>query len=482
VAKSCQSHSNKICKASIVAIAAVTTVWVLLMPEAYSIPYFARKYETSCSTCHNNFPELNDFGEAFKKNGWKFPKDEETYVKQPPVLLGAPALRQVFPRAVYPGEIPSTIPIAFRYSGFLTYSSKQPAALAAQNGFQPRTDLFMPNTFTGIAAGTFGDAFSFWVDDDISAGGSGADGGLGDGYMRFNNLGHYIGLPQNALNLRVGQFELDLPFTQARTINPTDYDVYDQSSVAGSLGTTNNPFMLGAPQRGFEIGGYPNNGNFGWSIAVLNGSNDSAPLRNSKDIYVRVSQRFNLERDAASRREVRAAGPTGPRDHTSIRIGGFYYYGSNALNMDDTLYPGFGTIHEPFYRVGGDLRFKYRNFEVYGLMMYGRDQNLIPDEDTGFLFHGTPVTFTGGFAQAEYWFYPWLVGIMRYDAVNSPTDFQNGASQFATRNRFSPGVQILVRDNIKTVFEFQRQWQQPAGTEDTYYRPNGFVAGIDYVF
>jgi len=152
-------------------------------------------------------------------------------------------------------------------------------------GFLPRTDLFAPNTFTAIAAGTFGDSFSFWVDDDISSGGSGADGGLGDGYIRFNNIGRYIGLPNNALNLRFGQFELDLPFSQARSINPSGYDIYGQANIAGPLGTTNNPFTLGAGQRGFEIGGYPNNGNFSWSISLVNGSNNSTPLRDFKDIY-----------------------------------------------------------------------------------------------------------------------------------------------------------------------------------------------------
>ena len=275
---------------------------------------------------------------------------------------------------------------------------------------------------------------------------------------------------------------MDLPFTQARSINPTDYDIYDQASVAGPLGTTNNPFTLGAPQRGFEIGGYPNNGNFSWSVSLVNGSNDSAPLRNTKDVYTRVSQKFNLERDSSVRKEVQAAGPTGPRDHSSIRLGGFYYYGRNDLNVDRTLFPTFGTIHEPFYRVGGDLRFKYRNLEIYGLMMYGRDQNLLPDEETGFLLHGAPVTFSGGFAEAEYWFYPWLIGIMRYDGVNSPMDFQNGLSRFTTRNRVSPGLQVLIRGNIKTVFEYQRFWEQSTGTEDTFYRPHSFVAGIDYVF
>jgi hypothetical protein len=474
-----RSKFQLICKIFFSISAAFPLVYILLWaPEARAIPYFARKYETSCSTCHKNFPELNDFGEVFKKNGWKFPKDDDTYVKQPPVLLGAPAQRQVFPKVVYPGEIPSTIPISFRYNGFLTYTSKQPQEL----GYSPRTDLFAPNTFTGIAAGSFGDAFSFWVDDDISVGGSGADGGLGDGYLRANDLGKYIGLPAHAVNLRVGQFELDLPFSQARSIHPTPYDIYNQASNALSLGTTNNPFIFGAPQRGFELGGYADNWNFTWSVAAVNGTNDATPTRNFKDVYIRVSQKFNLERDSAVRKEVQAAGPSGPRDHTSIRLDGFYYYGRNALNTDRTMYPTLGTIHEPFYRVGGSVQFRYRNLELYGLLMYGRDQNLIPQADTGFLLHGSPITFTGGFATAEYWFYPWMVGIMRYDAVNSPADFLNGASRFTTRNRYSPGLQLLIRDNIKALFEYQYRWEEPVGSADLFFRSNGFLAGVDYVF
>jgi hypothetical protein len=467
-----------ICKTLVLIPGICLFLWTPMIPTAGAIPYFARKYETACLTCHNNFPELNDFGEVFKKNGMKFPKDDDTFVKQPPVLLGAPAQRQVFPKAIYPGELPSTIPAAFRYSGALAYNSKQPLSL----GFVPRTDLFAPNTFTFVGAGTLGDSFSFWVDDDISAGGSGAEGGLGDGYVRVNDLGKYIGLPKQALNLRFGQFELDLPFTQARTINPTDYDVYDQASIAGAQGTTNNPFQLGAPQRGFELGGYANSWNFSWSVAMTNGSNDAPAARNYKDVYIRVSQKFNLERDPAIRKEVQAAGATGPRDHTSIKVGAFYYYGRNELNADQTEFPGIGSIYEPFYRAGGDLRFKCRHFEIYGMLMYGRDQNLIPNEVTRSLLHGHPVTFTGGFAQAQYWFYPWLIGSMRYDAVNSPTDFRNGLYRFNTRNRFSPGLQVLVRANVKTFFEYQYRWEQPTGTEDVFFRPNGFLAGVDYVF
>ena len=114
--------------------------------------------------------------------------------------------------------------------------------------------------------------------------------------------------------------------------------------------------------------------------------------------------------------------------------------------------------------------------------MYGHDANLIPNSDTGGLDHGRAVTFTGGFGQAEYFVFPWLIGIMRYDFVNSPADFLNGLSEETTRNRFSPGVQVLVRDNIKTIFEYQRRSEQSAGVPGQFFRPNGMVIGIDYSF
>jgi len=71
---------------------------------------------------------------------------------------------------------------------------------------------------------------------------------------------------------------------------------------------------------------------------------------------------------------------------------------------------------------------------------------------------------------------------MRYDVVNSPTDFRNGLSQYSSRNRFSPGVQFLVRANIKVAFEYQRRWQQPVPNTTQFFQLNGFATGIDYSF
>ena len=482
------------------AISLGLVVFAIQTSPSYAIPAFARKYQTSCTTCHNDFPELNDFGEAFKKNGFKFPVDDASFVKEPPVLLGAKAQKEEFPNAVYPGEIPGTVPIGFRYSGFFNWNKKQPPALQA-SGFVPQTDLFAPNTFTIISAGSMGSNLSFWIDDDISAGGSGANGGLGDGYLKYNDLGHVFHLPKDALNVRFGQFELDLPFTQARSIYPSVYDVYSETAVAQGpvcsltqtiCETTNNPFVLGTPQRGIEFGGYPNDGNFTWSVAYVDGTNSAYGLdntlmaRNTKDVYVRVSQRFNLERNPESRKAIQAAGPTGPRDHTSIRLGAFYYHGTNELNFGGAQYSFLGTIQEPFYRAGGDIRFKYRHLELFGLGMVGHDNNHIVDTVAQTIASARAVTYTGGFVGSNYWIFPWLIGYMRYDFVNSPTDFANGVSQLRTRNRYSPGFQVLIRANIKILGEYQYQWGQPytdplAGNT-LYFRPNSFVSGIDYVF
>jgi len=76
---------------------------------------------------------------------------------------------------------------------------------------------------------------------------------------------------------------------------------------------------------------------------------------------------------------------------------------------------------------------------------------------------------------------------MRYDFVNSPSDFAIGVSRYQTRNAFRPGYQILLRANIKIVGEYDRAWQPASYGNDAsgnplFYRPNTFITGIDYVF
>ena len=73
---------------------------------AAAVPVFARKYQTSCQTCHTIFPKLNPFGQAFRFNGYRMPAETEEQVKQKPVSLGAEAYARVWPDAVFPSNVP----------------------------------------------------------------------------------------------------------------------------------------------------------------------------------------------------------------------------------------------------------------------------------------------------------------------------------------------------------------------------------------
>src|SRR5512142_2440541 len=86
-------------------LAALSTL--AFAPRAGAIPAFARKYETSCQTCHTAFPKLTPFGEAFRRNSYRFPGTDSDYVKKEPVPLGQEASKKEFPNTVWPGTLPS---------------------------------------------------------------------------------------------------------------------------------------------------------------------------------------------------------------------------------------------------------------------------------------------------------------------------------------------------------------------------------------
>src|SRR5437667_8090899 len=90
---------------------------------AVAIPAFARKYQTSCQTCHIGFPKLNAFGEAFRLNGYRMPKETEDQIKLKPVSLGADAYKRMWPRAIYPSDLPGQVPLAVNVKMASVYAS-----------------------------------------------------------------------------------------------------------------------------------------------------------------------------------------------------------------------------------------------------------------------------------------------------------------------------------------------------------------------
>ena len=500
-------------------IRAVVLVLPFLFPSpSHAIPAFARMYGLSCSTCHIDFPKLNDFGKAFKDAGFKFPEDDASKIKIPPVMLGAPATAELWPKAIWPGTIPGLPPIGLRMNTYFQYtgsSSDRFAALTPAGTlppFVPSTD-FQIGSFSLLSAGNFGSDIAFWVDDFLSGGGSAANGGLGEAYLKFVDIGRLMKLPKNSLNLRIGSFELELPFTQIHSIWISPYDIYFQSNIGAMNGMiplqqfVNNHFLFASTGQGVEISGGRHTGGYNYSLAVVDqhtgGGNGYSPYvpsatgssqggvgfssnANFKDIYASFNYRFNLERDKESRNAIRAAGAMGAHDHTYINVGSYYFYGRSVQRLLGAGADGTSallTASEPFYRVGGNFTFNYRCcLQVNGLYMFGHDMNLLPVDSNGNLIplqnlsqavavgfvRGTPATFSGGFVDVEWLAYPWMYVMMRYDGVNSTSDRINGLSTspsftgapfnapFAsTRNRFTPAVQFLIHPNIKASIEYQ---------------------------
>jgi len=519
-------------------LAFITVITVILLTEnSYAIPAFSRQYGTSCSTCHIDFPKLNDFGKAFKDAGFKFPKDDETFIKIPPVMLGAPAQAEMWPHTIFPGTIPGMPPIGLRFNTFFQVVSANRNNFNVQHPgdptmqpFIPRTD-FQPGLFSIFMAGNFGSDIAFWVDDDISVGGANANGGLGDGYLKFVNIGRFMKLPKDFLSLRVGQFELDLPFSQARTWNLSGWDIYDEANIGVLNGLSpqqnvNNGFAFSSAAQGVEFSGGHTYQGYHYSVAIVNqdtnqntnqglagqdpGSGVNVPPEvgfvsdsNFKDLYARFSYRFNLERNPVVRKEIQAAGPSGPRDHTYLTLGSYYFYGRSVQRFAGAT-TDVVTAREPFYRVGGDFSFNYRNLNFFGLYMAGHDQNLLPfpaGAPTGFV-GSRGATFGGGWLEADYLVLPWVMTIMRWDTVRSTADRVNGIgadinspppspffSPFSSvRNRFTPGIQFLIHANIKAAFEYQIRPQQIVFNPTTGlaltnpFRTNSAVAGLEWVY
>jgi len=450
---------------------------------SHAIPAFARMYGTSCSTCHIDFPKLNDFGKAFKDAGFKFPKDDESMLKIPPVMLGAPANKELWPKAIWPGTIPGIPPIGFQMTNYLQFTGTSSGKFASLTPagtlppFVPTTD-FETGLFSLFSAGNFGSDIAFWVDNDISVGGANANAGLGEAYLKFVNIGRLLKLPKNSLNLRVGQFELELPFTASKSIWISPYDIYTQSNI-GAMNAViplqqfvNNQFAIANSAQGIEFSGGLHTGGYNYSIAFINqntngvgqdsntgspyvpqatGSNNGgvgvASDANFKDIYATFNYRFNLERDKQSREAIQAAGPSGPHDHTYLNFGTYYFYGRSVQRLLGAAADGTAavvTAREPFYRVGGNITFNYRCcLQFNALYMYGHDYNLLPIDANGNLIalqnlneavpvgfiHSTPASFSGGFADVEWLAYPWMYVMFRYDAVNSTSDRINGLTR-----------------------------------------------------
>src|ERR1700675_3761387 len=65
-------------------VAVYAVVMFALVSPASAIPAFARKYSLRCTSCHESWPVLNDFGRSFRDNGYQLRTGKDDVVPANP--------------------------------------------------------------------------------------------------------------------------------------------------------------------------------------------------------------------------------------------------------------------------------------------------------------------------------------------------------------------------------------------------------------
>ncbi|MCH9031414.1 MAG: hypothetical protein IIB00_04050, partial [candidate division Zixibacteria bacterium] len=263
---------------SFLLIGTLFMVSFVAMKTSEAIPVFARKYETSCVTCHTGFPKLNSFGEAFRLNGFQYPMDDIDQTKDEPVSLGSEAYKRVFPNSVWPNDIPGTPPIAFRVKSGFSYSDQD----------EIKSKFDQPSLIL-MTAGTLGENVGFYAGAHLFE--NGEVGSIDRAYLQLSNL-FTPSLPDYALNLRIGQFIPNIvPFANHRglALTPYGFNTYSALSEGFEVGHAHGGESFGIEtfQLGVEVSGILKS-RFRWGAGFVNGSGATEETNSAKDGYVRA--------------------------------------------------------------------------------------------------------------------------------------------------------------------------------------------------
>lgn len=354
----------------------IALTWAYVPAEA--IPVFARKYGTSCQTCHVAYPKLTSFGEAFRRNGYRWPAgEEEDATVQEPVMLGQPAHRRVFPNTVWPGTLPSGSPLSVHAASWMRVQPEAEQSLSFDQ----------IGGSAGITmAGSLGDTFSGWAGIGVRAG----EGAATEVEIeRIFAVVQVLDTP--ALNLRVGRFEpAAAPVTMHRNLGPAPWIV--------TTGVQNNGFTMEPVQAGVEINGVVADGRLGYAVGVVEGSGNLA--NTEKDYYGRLEYKIGgMRLDGEG-----GAVVSEPWRDPSVRIGAFGYLGFARIGEE-----GVATQGDMFWTAGGDVDATVWDLNLLAAFSWTENErpSLADPLEGASTYHV--------FAQLDYVALPWLVPGFRYE-------------------------------------------------------------------
>jgi len=438
----------------LVSAAMLAGLLLLSIPgTASAIPAFARKYGTSCTTCHTIYPKLNPFGEAFRRNGFRFPGTDSEMIKQPPVALGVEAYKKVFPDAAWPGTLPPSIPLSIGFNGqIVLHPSTTNSGGAADNGAAVVADNLVEEGHLW-AGGSFDDSITYFSELTAAADGFSVERAL----VSFNDL---IG-PDHAFNVWVGKASSTL-----NSFGPHSSYLADSGipplAVTALFGSTSPSWNLTDNFQTVEANGVLG-GIVDYSAGITNGANSQ--VRSPTNAYLHLGAKLGGVRlDGEDNSSV--PNPAKPWAETALTLDAFYYHARSRFTIADpmstTEMPLADLVRDDLANViGGTARAQLGSLELDAGVSYEMHSN--PSTDV-------KATVLSQFDELSYVVYPWLVPAARFEYTHVAPDGGTAVSD----SRLSLGVAALVRPNLKLVLS--GQLEAATGAPPGGWGPAGGVA------
>jgi len=455
----------------VLAFAALVLLLIPSSADAAAIPAFARRYRTSCSTCHTAAPKLNALGEAFRLNGYRLPFNDKLIRKEEPVSLGAEPWKDLWPRAIWPGELAESVPLSIRIQNDVT---------AVRNaGGSTRTTFRFPNEIYLLGAADFKDGIGAFLETEWTR-----ESGLEVKQARVQFELARSDEPGGAsLNLGIGQQNLYLFTFTDRQIDRAgqvkfswqDFRYSDivlrQPTSADSLRST-NAFNLGTTQPAIELNGLIGGGRLYYGVGVSQGAGGLTEDNNdAKDVFYKLRYKFGgLGLDG---RYADGDGPLpgggGQLLEHSLTLETFGYFGAEPLSdQEDDHYRSFGV----------NARALLGRLDL-GIGFVGGS-----DDDPWGLGSGG-ISYSSILAKAEFLIYPWLIGSLKADNLDvdlPDTVLAGGFSGGSDATRIVPGVIALIRPNVRAVAELEVFTRFESGDQLDLSRPRSLWLRLDVAF
>jgi hypothetical protein len=347
-------------------------VFALPLPggSVRAIPAFARKYGLPCSSCHQAWPMLSPFGQAFKDNGYQLGNDRDAPIYQNP--------------AYWPVTFRIT-PIWHRENENRAQVDDPTSTTGGQIEGNVTTHGFDWSGLDFHTGGTLAKNVSFYVLP--SSDNTGAFH-FETVFARLDNVAH-----TTWLNIKLGKFELDNLLSEKRILTLTNvsgvYTNYHFQPATENNGI--NPafplftFGIGDNQDGLEVMGHSANDRTRYSASILssNDGNPNLPTSRTYDAFFTFSQAFQ-------------AGSLGLQ-----RIGAFDYIGqaptyfqftegNTSTSPDNAAFglPGTGIGNRSFYRAGLIGQFYIKKYDLTAMYFHSSDNK--------YLATGTPTNAAYG--------------------------------------------------------------------------------------